>query len=130
MRHAGAVHGHRETRSLASHALSLAHRAWRTYWARKAEQTTVLILRSLDDRTLKDIGIDRSEIEFGGLHRDPRAPQRLVPLTGTPYSHVRLGSPSSPRRRPTSHIRPSMPSTAFLFACSSPDLPCLGALMP
>lgn len=63
MRHAEAVRGHRETGSLASHALSLAHRAWRTYWARKAQQTTVLILRSLDDHTLKDIGIDRSEIE-------------------------------------------------------------------
>jgi uncharacterized protein YjiS (DUF1127 family) len=63
MRHAQAQHGHPETRSLASHALSLAQRAWRTYWAHKAEQTTVLILRSLDDRTLKDIGMDRSEIE-------------------------------------------------------------------
>ena len=92
MTHAQALRGHPDTRSLASRALSLAQRAWRTYWAHKAQQTTVLILRSLDDRTLKDIGMDRSEIEFGGLHRDPRGPQRLAPLSRTPYCHVRLES--------------------------------------
>jgi uncharacterized protein YjiS (DUF1127 family) len=35
----------------------------RAYWRRRVERATVFILHSLDDRTLKDIGIDRSEIE-------------------------------------------------------------------
>ena len=37
--------------------------AWRSYWPRRTERATLLILHSLDDRALKDIGIDRSEIE-------------------------------------------------------------------
>ncbi len=36
---------------------------WRAYWDRRARQATVLILQSLDDRTLHDIGINPSEIE-------------------------------------------------------------------
>jgi uncharacterized protein YjiS (DUF1127 family) len=52
-----------QSRSLAHHVLGLARRAWTAYWTRKAEQATLVILRSLDDRTLKDIGMDRSEIE-------------------------------------------------------------------
>jgi uncharacterized protein YjiS (DUF1127 family) len=38
-------------------------RAWRNYWRRRAARATLVILHSLDDRTLKDIGMDRSEIE-------------------------------------------------------------------
>jgi len=38
-------------------------RAWATYWSAQARRATVMVLRSLDDRTLKDIGMDRSEIE-------------------------------------------------------------------
>lgn len=37
--------------------------AWRGYWSNRAVRATVFVLRSLDDRTLKDIGMDRSEIE-------------------------------------------------------------------
>jgi uncharacterized protein YjiS (DUF1127 family) len=37
--------------------------AWRAYWRRRTEHATLLMLRSLDDRELKDIGIHRSEIE-------------------------------------------------------------------
>jgi uncharacterized protein YjiS (DUF1127 family) len=36
---------------------------WLEYWVRKAERATVVALSALDDRTLKDIGMDRSEIE-------------------------------------------------------------------
>jgi uncharacterized protein YjiS (DUF1127 family) len=36
---------------------------WRGYWRRRAERATRFLLRSLDDRTLKDLGIHRSEIE-------------------------------------------------------------------
>lgn len=38
-------------------------RLWRAYWDRRERQVTALILRSLDCRTLHDIGIDRSEID-------------------------------------------------------------------
>jgi uncharacterized protein YjiS (DUF1127 family) len=39
------------------------HSAWIAYWTDRAERATVQMLHSLDDRTLKDIGLDRSEIE-------------------------------------------------------------------
>jgi uncharacterized protein YjiS (DUF1127 family) len=45
-------------------------RVWQWYRARQTERTTVRALGALDDRTLKDIGMDRSEIEsvvYGGL---------------------------------------------------------------
>lgn len=38
-------------------------RAWATYWSGRAQRATVLMLQSLDGRTLKDIGVDRSEIK-------------------------------------------------------------------
>jgi uncharacterized protein YjiS (DUF1127 family) len=37
--------------------------AWYAYRARRAQRLTVQILQSLDQRTLKDIGVDQSEIE-------------------------------------------------------------------
>ena len=37
---------------------------WEAYWTRRAKRTAVLMLRSLDDHCLHDIGVDRSEIEF------------------------------------------------------------------
>ena len=40
-----------------------ARRLWVAYWDRRARQATVQILRSLDHRTLKDIGLDPAEIE-------------------------------------------------------------------
>jgi len=40
-----------------------ARRAWAAYWTWRAQHATATILHALDDRTLKDIGIDRSEIE-------------------------------------------------------------------
>jgi uncharacterized protein YjiS (DUF1127 family) len=36
---------------------------WDAYWTMRARRTTVMMLRSLDDRSLHDIGVDRSEIE-------------------------------------------------------------------
>lgn len=36
---------------------------WRAYWAHRARSATVQALRGLDDRTLNDIGVERSEIE-------------------------------------------------------------------
>jgi uncharacterized protein YjiS (DUF1127 family) len=36
--------------------------AWRRYWQRRAKRATVELLHSLDDRTLRDIGLSRCEI--------------------------------------------------------------------
>jgi len=36
---------------------------WRAYLDRRAQRATVRILQSLDARTLKDIGISRTEID-------------------------------------------------------------------
>ena len=44
-------------------AAGLLRRAWRAYWAWRARRATVMLLQSLDDRTLHDIGISPSEIE-------------------------------------------------------------------
>lgn len=46
-------------------------RAWAAYWARRAEHATIAILHGLDDRALKDIGLDRSEIESVVHRRNP-----------------------------------------------------------
>ena len=49
--------------TLRARAVALARRGWRIYWERRARRATVLILCSLDERTLHDIGIRASEIE-------------------------------------------------------------------
>ncbi len=36
---------------------------WEAYWRRRAQRTAAMMLRSLDDHCLHDIGIDRSEID-------------------------------------------------------------------
>jgi uncharacterized protein YjiS (DUF1127 family) len=36
---------------------------WDAYWTLRSQRATVFMLRSLDDRSLQDIGVDRSEIE-------------------------------------------------------------------
>jgi uncharacterized protein YjiS (DUF1127 family) len=41
----------------------LIRRGWQAYWDRRARRATVLLLRTLDRRTLSDIGIAPSEIE-------------------------------------------------------------------
>ena len=41
----------------------LVRRSWRRYWAWRAKCMTVAILHSLDERTLRDIGISAGEIE-------------------------------------------------------------------
>ena len=49
--------------------------AWTAYWNYRAERTTALILQSLDNRTLKDIGMDRSEIE--SVAHNPASERRI-----------------------------------------------------
>jgi uncharacterized protein YjiS (DUF1127 family) len=46
-----------------SAAAGLVRKAWRAYWEWRARRMTVMILSSLDARTLHDIGISPSEIE-------------------------------------------------------------------
>jgi uncharacterized protein YjiS (DUF1127 family) len=53
----------RRPSALAARSIGTLHRLWRGYWNWRARQATVEILRSLDDRTLKDIGMNRLEIE-------------------------------------------------------------------
>jgi uncharacterized protein YjiS (DUF1127 family) len=48
--------------SLTARIGALARRGWQTYWQRRARRATVLLLASLDDRTLHDIGLSPSEI--------------------------------------------------------------------
>jgi uncharacterized protein YjiS (DUF1127 family) len=41
----------------------LIRKRWRAYWDRRARKVTIMLLHSLDRRTLHDIGISPSEIE-------------------------------------------------------------------
>jgi uncharacterized protein YjiS (DUF1127 family) len=47
----------------AARAATSVRTAWRAYWNWRARKATILILSSLDRRTLHDIGINPSEIE-------------------------------------------------------------------
>ena len=65
---------HRHAPTLASRIARAGRRAWHTYWDWRARQATVEILRALDNRTLHDIGVSRSEIE--SVVRDARNGRR------------------------------------------------------
>jgi len=54
--------GGRGLATLAGGAGDRIARAWRRYWQRRAKRATVDLLHSLDDRTLRDIGLSRCEI--------------------------------------------------------------------
>ena len=50
----------------------LVERMWTSYWDHQARRATMLLLHSLDDRALSDIGFQRSEIHsvvFGSPDR-------------------------------------------------------------
>jgi uncharacterized protein YjiS (DUF1127 family) len=49
---------------------------WRSYWSGRASKAIVLMLRMLDERTLRDIGIDPSEIAGALKDRGARCQQR------------------------------------------------------
>jgi len=65
---------YRATPTWAGRIGRVARRAWHTYWDWRARQATVEILRALDNRTLHDIGLSRSEIE--SVVRDARRERR------------------------------------------------------
>jgi len=58
---------------------------WRGYWRRRAQRATLFMLQSLDDRTLKDLGIDRSEIEAVASRGRERHPDRYRPTWKDDY---------------------------------------------
>jgi uncharacterized protein YjiS (DUF1127 family) len=62
----------RDTATLTARAGRRIAKAWHAYWQRRAKRVTVALLDSLDDRTLHDIGVGRSEIPFivYGRHGD------------------------------------------------------------
>jgi uncharacterized protein YjiS (DUF1127 family) len=62
--------------SLGHRVADMTQRVWARYWTRRAERATVAVLHALDDRTLKDIGLDRSEIE-SMVHGRPPGERRL-----------------------------------------------------
>jgi uncharacterized protein YjiS (DUF1127 family) len=51
------------TDRLTSRAMAALQSAWLGFWQWWSLRATILLLQELDDRMLKDIGIDRSEIE-------------------------------------------------------------------
>jgi uncharacterized protein YjiS (DUF1127 family) len=55
--------------------------AWNLYWTRRAERAAIAVLGALDDRALKDIGVDRGEIE--SVVRGPTAGERRICWTPT-----------------------------------------------
>jgi uncharacterized protein YjiS (DUF1127 family) len=57
---------------LAARAGSRIAKAWHSYWKQRAKRVTVELLSSLDDRTLRDIGVGRDEISsvVYGKHGD------------------------------------------------------------
>jgi uncharacterized protein YjiS (DUF1127 family) len=42
---------------------------WRAYWRRRAERATIATLQALGDNVLRDIGIERSEIEWAARNQ-------------------------------------------------------------
>jgi uncharacterized protein YjiS (DUF1127 family) len=51
------------TTTLTHRISAIARTWWHSYRQKRRVRATVRILQGLDDRTLKDIGLDRSEIE-------------------------------------------------------------------
>src|SRR5918992_946015 len=68
---------------------------WRNRRTRNLQCDTIALMRALDDRTLKDIGIDRSEIESvvydtsGERHRGMTNGREPIPLPRAPPAGFR-----------------------------------------
>jgi uncharacterized protein YjiS (DUF1127 family) len=62
--------------SVGRRVADMAQHAWSRYWTRRAEHATVGLLHALDDRALRDIGLDRSEIE-SVVHNASRGERRI-----------------------------------------------------
>ena len=62
-------------------------RAWQAYWVWQQRRTTVRILSSLDERTLRDIGINPSEIS-SYAYGDPEQRRRTCTMSWRLSSHA------------------------------------------
>jgi len=62
-------------------------RGWQAYWAWQQRRTTVRILSSLDERTLRDIGINPSEIS-SYAYGDPEQRRRTCTSSWRLSSHA------------------------------------------
>jgi uncharacterized protein YjiS (DUF1127 family) len=74
-------HGLHDSQVSVSHKMIAAtRRVWARYWTQRAARATAGVLHTLDDRALKDIGLDRSEIESVASCDCQRVPERRVCL--------------------------------------------------
>lgn len=55
---------------------------WQAFLLRRRLKATVFTLRGLDDRTLSDIGLDRSEIESVVCSKSHERRQRMIEFGG------------------------------------------------
>jgi len=70
--------------SVGRRVADMAQHAWSRYWRRRAEHATVGLLHALDDRALRDIGLDRSEIEsvvYNASRGERRISWAPIPVT-------------------------------------------------
>lgn len=80
---------------LVQRAAQALQRLWRAYWQYQTRRAAVVMLQALDDRTLADIGLSRSEIVPAVYGSDGNAP-RILPgsqsarLTASSESFGRL----------------------------------------
>jgi uncharacterized protein YjiS (DUF1127 family) len=83
--------GHPQGRlSIGRRVAHLTLRAWSCYWTRRAANATVAVLHTLDDRALKDIGLDRSEIE-SVVYGDGSGCRGSAPGARRPFRERRVG---------------------------------------
>jgi uncharacterized protein YjiS (DUF1127 family) len=59
---------------LAQRSAQTLQRLWRAYWQCRTRRAAVLTLQALDDRTLDDLGLSRSEIVPAVYGSDQRPP--------------------------------------------------------
>jgi uncharacterized protein YjiS (DUF1127 family) len=52
---------------------------WRAYWLHRARRASIVLLSSLDDRTLADIGLARSEIDSVVRHKSRQRLRHYAP---------------------------------------------------
>ncbi|HET6927320.1 MAG TPA: DUF1127 domain-containing protein [Hyphomicrobiaceae bacterium] len=52
---------------------------WRAFWLHRARRASIVLLSSLDDRTLADIGLARSEIESVVRHKSRQRLRHYAP---------------------------------------------------